>query len=611
MVSEESLISCFSNLGCDVSDKSVVDKCLQLCHTYDIDEETFVELWVAYTVPHSLNIDPTVDDLSKFEVEELKKTNKDSHEAVACITSNVKTDIEVKQGIFDNVLDLYSTGESSTLQYSEGFSFHLRELTRFLQRPTKRARSPEETESDSKLRAVDQTFTPSTYTSKLNTPNRAPSVTVRGKVLLHFGPNVKSWKKQNEYRVSIVKADNPHVPKDAMYMYEILSKQGAVLRSSCESFGARLCHIWNDTMMGPSKSSIRYVRNVQSISQRAFRTWGRIFIKADKSVGSKIVMLEGCKRSKGSNSSPVVRLDLSGIKHYSVFPGQIIAVEGINTTGDTLIAKELFVKGYALLSDLPKLSEEITIYVAVGPFTPFDNLNYQPLWDLIECVAEDEPDILILIGPFVEYTHPEIKKGTLKDTFHDFFEQIVAKILQHLQGKSTQVVLVPSNRDAHHDAIFPTPEFVMNANKLGSNVANLHSMSDPCTINVEGLQIGITSVDTLRHLGQQEVSNTSGMDRLGRLANHVLSQTTFYPLYPPFPGLNLDTTLWRKYACFEHQPHIMILPSDVKHYCKVVNESLVFNPERLQKYIYTKLRVRPVNSGRWDPNNVSCEIAKV
>lgn len=101
------------------------------------------------------------------------------------------------------------------------------------------------------------------------------------------------------------------------------------------------------------------------------------------------------------------------------------------------------------------------------------------------------------------------------------------------------------------------------------------------------------------------------MDRLGRLADHILSQATFYPLYPPLPGLNLDTSLWKKYACFERQPHIMILPSDVKYYCKTVNESLVLNPERLQKYIYAKLCVRPAKNGKWDPNNVSCVIAKV
>lgn len=72
--------------------------------------------------------------------------------------------------------------------------------------------------------------------------------------------------------------------------------------------------------------------------------------------------------------------------------------------------------------------------------------------------------------------------------------------------KCTRVVLVSSNRDVHHDAVFPTPEFTISANKLESNVTNLYCMPDPCLINVEGLEIGITSVDTLRHIGQQEVS---------------------------------------------------------------------------------------------------------
>lgn len=105
--------------------------------------------------------------------------------------------------------------------------------------------------------------------------------------------------------------------------------------------------------------------------------------------------------------------------------------------------------------------------------------------------------------------------------------------------------------------------------------------------------------------------NAPGTDRLGRLVDHLLSQSTFYPVYPPFPGLNLDTRLWKQYACFEKQPHVLILPSDVKHYCKVLNDCLILNPERLHKYIYAKLCVRPVSNGKWDPNQVSCEIAKI
>ncbi|XP_068982643.1 DNA polymerase alpha subunit B isoform X1 [Bombus flavifrons] len=593
MVSEESLILCFSNLGCDISDKSVIDKCIQLCHDYNIDEEKFVELWVAYTIPHSLDIDPTINNLIKFEKEDLEKNNKCSLDVPTQVVSNIHIDIQSNTEITGkNVLDIYSSGEYPTLKQ------------------TKRARSPTaETESNNKLRAVGHTFTPLNYTSQSDVPIRAPSTTVRGKVLLLFGPAIKNWKKQNEHDVSIVKADNSHIPKGALYMFEMFSNQGAILTMHCQSFGERLCYAWN--AIEPPNSNIRYIRNIAPIKPVVFRTWGRLFITAEKPSGRKIVMLEGTKRLKIQKQAPILHLNLKGIKHYSVFTGQIVAVEGIITTEDTLTVNKLFVKGYAPLFDVPKISKDIKIYVAAGPFTPSDNLNYQPLWDLMERVVEDEPNMLILVGPFVEYTHPEIKKCSLKETFQDFFDTLLTKILQHLQGKSTRIILVPSNRDVHHHPVFPTPEFVLNTNKLGSSTTNICSMPDPCIINVDGLHIGVTSVDVLRHLGQQEVSNTPGMDRLGRLAEHVLSQSSFYPVYPPPPGLNLDTRLWKQYACFERQPHVLILPSDVRHYCKPLNECLVLNPERLQKYICAKLCVRPMNNGKWDPNRVSCEIVKV
>jgi DNA polymerase alpha subunit B len=45
----------------------------------------------------------------------------------------------------------------------------------------------------------------------------------------------------------------------------------------------------------------------------------------------------------------------------------------------------------------------------------------------------------------------------------------------------------------------------------------------------------------LFHLGKEEISFPphSG-DRLRRLANHLIQQQSFYPLYPPNEELNLD-----------------------------------------------------------------------
>jgi DNA polymerase alpha subunit B len=60
-------------------------------------------------------------------------------------------------------------------------------------------------------------------------------------------------------------------------------------------------------------------------------------------------------------------------------------------------------------------------------------------------------------------------------------------------------------------------------------------------LNIEGVLFGVTSTDVLFHLGKEEISFPphSG-DRLRRLANHLIQQRSFYPLYPPNEELSLD-----------------------------------------------------------------------
>jgi DNA polymerase alpha subunit B len=67
-----------------------------------------------------------------------------------------------------------------------------------------------------------------------------------------------------------------------------------------------------------------------------------------------------------------------------------------------------------------------------------------------------------------------------------------------------------------------------------------------------------------------------GSDRLGRIAGHILSQQSFYPLYPPAEEMNLDLELWAKYAALEVTPHILILPSDLRCFVKVSSSLLIF-----------------------------------
>lgn len=253
--------------------------------------------------------------------------------------------------------------------------------------------------------------------------------TDKGKILLSTGERktAASWRRTGgDYSVEVTKSDEPHVPSDAGYMYEILSKQGSLITFVCRSLANRLFKRWS-AVSGNKSAELRYVKNVRSVNQTYFRTFGRI--NTNKQT-TNTVTLEGCTRRKGASAADSIEVDFRNVKRYSVFSGQVVAVEAMNPVGDTLYVKEIFAKAYAPSSCAPRIESSINVFVAAGPFTASSNMQYQPLWDLMEKVASDEPHVLLLVGPFLEYTHSEIQDGLVKDTHQELFEKTLARIME-------------------------------------------------------------------------------------------------------------------------------------------------------------------------------------
>jgi DNA polymerase alpha subunit B len=111
------------------------------------------------------------------------------------------------------------------------------------------------------------------------------------------------------------------------------------------------------------------------------------------------------------------------------------------------------------------------VITAAGPFTTTDNLNYEPLTDLMVTALKTKPDLLILIGPFVDVSQPLLSNGqvTLSNSEDDgtheasfemvFVEKIVRdhlfKFFETDEGTPTNIILIPSLLDAHHEFVFP------------------------------------------------------------------------------------------------------------------------------------------------------------
>ena len=166
-----------------------------------------------------------------------------------------------------------------------------------------------------------------------------------------------------------------------------------------------------------------------------------------------------------------MKLELGELPAFAFFPGQVVAVEGVNSSGTSLpyppthpptscicvhtpstssihpthpptssfpppkqtgfkMVVRRVVEGIPrpfLTSPVEKLKEyhhdglyqgggALTLLVAAGPYTTTDSLEYEPFEDLLKVIAARQPDVAVLCGPFVDANHPKVAAGETEIT---------------------------------------------------------------------------------------------------------------------------------------------------------------------------------------------------
>jgi DNA polymerase alpha subunit B len=357
----------------------------------------------------------------------------------------------------------------------------------------------------------------------------------------------------------------------------------------------------------------------------------------DGRINPTSVLLEGSRHVSGGAR---VEVDLSFLQSnktpFALFPGQIVAVEGMNASGRKLVASRIC-EGVAhepatsTLKELLHFHHDVQdgtplkIMSACGPYTTADNLEFEPLIDFLHVVVQEKPDVVILAGPFVDMQHKAVLSGQTTLQFQDgdeihvpyemFFANKVAAFLDDLYTANetlhTQFVLQPSMDDATAEWVYPQPPFadslpggknlalpgaegiesgtlglqyVENAGREGKGPKRIHCVSNPCTLKINEVIVGITSTDILFHLSADETSANLEMgSRLARLSQHMLQQRSYYPLFPAAPNTNLNLKQM-KYWSMPCQPDLLIIPSRLTSFARtVLGSTLVVNPGRLSQ----------------------------
>ncbi|KAI4125743.1 MAG: hypothetical protein LQ338_004107 [Usnochroma carphineum] len=330
---------------------------------------------------------------------------------------------------------------------------------------------------------------------------------------------------------------------------------------------------------------------------------------------------------------------------YQFFPGQIVAVRGINASGDYLSVSEILdVPLLAPAASQPSTletfnerlgvtededssvpSKALNLIVASGPYTADDNLAFEPLHAICRTAEETCADMLILIGPLFDTEHPLLASGDFnlpddpsiepdRATLADAFRILIAKPLQALAQAvpSITIVCIPSTRDLLNKHV-SWPQDNLPGKKLGLP-KQAKMVSNPVTVSINEIVVAISAQDILYELRREEivVGKPKESNLLARLPRHLIQQRHFFPLYPPVDrtllpktgtqegiatGTPIDVSYLKLGEWLEARPDMLIQPSALPQFAKVVENVLVVNPGPLSKRkgagTYARLTVYP------------------
>lgn len=231
-------------------------------------------------------------------------------------------------------------------------------------------------------------------------------------------------------------------------------------------------------------------------SHEHVRCLGKIFYggRADE-LNQKSCVFIGCDE----NMLRTVQLDFSKLPSVQVFPGEICIIGGNNPRGKTFFVTELHSERTLEKCDVPfGLTEPVHFMFASGPFTKPDNLDFDYLEKVLESCQEHKPNVLVLSGAFLPIKSQQILDLDVELDIK--FMDILAAISERV-GHVTQVIIVSSSNDINSSACYPTQPYKQ---KKLRPFPNIFMAPDPSIIDVNGIHIGITSVDIVQQMTAAE-----------------------------------------------------------------------------------------------------------
>jgi DNA polymerase alpha subunit B len=312
-------------------------------------------------------------------------------------------------------------------------------------------------------------------------------------------------------------------------------------------------------------------------SDITFASYGIITnLTGNKLTGDSIYLTSNIDESNNT----AVRLNLDHLARCSLFPGQIISVEGKNTNGNEIVVEKIHCMP---LLDINAISNnEIEKYAHAYEKSPLEIICVSGPYfsedsDAFCTFFGNDPDILIMFGPFVDKPVSSSPREIFKD-------KILPKIEKWLSRSMTsKVILVPSTDDIITLGLYPQPPFDF----IREN-DRLILLSNPSLFYINEFLFGISSLDILLTVGSEEwYFDKKGIpeddedvcstilfqgDRTSRLCHHIVFQRNFVSTFPMKHPISYSSP---KDFDIDISPDFLILSSRLKHFSRVIGPTNV------------------------------------
>ncbi|KXJ93199.1 DNA polymerase alpha/epsilon subunit B [Microdochium bolleyi] len=342
------------------------------------------------------------------------------------------------------------------------------------------------------------------------------------------------------------------------------------------------------------------------------------------------LVLETSRRTGGGRRVPIDLKKLNG--RFQFFPGQIVAFKGTNAKGDEFTVNQVLeipplpsagstpaaleahkqrLRGGPDAMDADDEPAPLNVIFASGPYSADDNLDFEPLHALCEQAADSYADAIVLNGPFIDVDHPLIASGDFDvpeeanidldtATMTTVFKYMISPVLNRLAAANPNItiLLVPSVRDVVERHVSwpqePFPKKELGLPKSAKIIGN------PMTLSINEMVLGLSSQDVLWDLRAEEVVGPRAAEPnlLSRVAKYLIEQRHFFPIFPPSDraklpktgtaegvptGAMLDLSYLKLGEMVSVRPDVVVVPSALPPFVKVIESVVVINPGYLSK----------------------------